>query len=173
MELAGPSALPTPKLSTALEHRALEHRALGTQGPWNTQWKGVGLHLGYFTHSPVCASAALFVRADAHFVEFTSKGQLTDYVDTTNETALEAIGSAGRQDALCDRFSELWEGENVMGIKQLGRDSWESILTVEPGVSGDNKSVYKPYTPPTPKQPSLTGRLSAALGRRAGRIERR
>lgn len=110
------------------------------------------------------SSFDMFIERSAHYVEFTGKGQATDYIDTSNTEALQMITKAKRNDALSDQFLELYEADTVMGTRVPGAEKWESIIAVKPGVVGPTESVYKPYIPPTTTRPPLKARLARVLG---------
>lgn len=110
------------------------------------------------------SSFDLFIERSAHYVEFTGRGQATDYIDTTNAEALQMITKAVRNEALSDQFLELHEADTIMGTRVPGTEKWESIIAVKPGVVGPTESVYKPYVPPTTTRPPLKARLARVLG---------
>lgn len=112
------------------------------------------------------SSFDMFIERSAHLVEFTGKGQVTEYIDTSNEMALEIIATTKRNDALSDQFLELWESDVAMGTRIPGSDSWEDIRMVVPGNSGKTQFVYAPYTPPIPKSTSAKTSLSRIFGKK-------
>ncbi len=106
------------------------------------------------------SSFDMFIERSAHFVDFNGKGQVTEYIDTRNQMALEIIATTKRNDALSDQFLELWESDVAMGTRIPGSDTWEDIRLVVPGKSGKTQFVYAPYTPPIPKSASVKTTLS-------------